>query len=441
MAVSKRLRFEILRRDGHRCRYCGAGVSDAILTVDHVTPVALGGTDKADNLVAACEDCNAGKTSTMPDGPVVAAVADDAVRWAMAVKQAAAEMEAQEEPKLAYRAAFKEAWDSWTYPSGNSRKTFDLPADWRIGIERYRLAGLPASAWPDVVEPGMANKKVSADNIFRYMCGVANKRVEEVHERARGILGVSAERHAQMPGLDLFAQAVAGVWEAAWTGEFDESPSDEQRANFRASLSQLREGEDAQRVAHEPHRLMQAVHRGAMVQASTIKECLDVQEQEERYDIVMTWADAWRFTCESYPDGALYSVVSQNCDDLYEAGVHKSRVELAAIIAGYHLSTEPHFGVNNEALATAGVVAFRENAVDFWSRSFACSALAWPTAEQRSAMAKSLDRIINDGQHFVADIYMAAVAAGAYQDPDLSPCLPHQLSVFKAAELLLQPSN
>lgn len=34
MAVSKRTRFEVLRRDGHRCRYCGAGAEDAALTVD-----------------------------------------------------------------------------------------------------------------------------------------------------------------------------------------------------------------------------------------------------------------------------------------------------------------------------------------------------------------------------------------------------------------------
>lgn len=63
MTVSKRLRFEILRRDNHACRYCGGVAPDATITVDHVVPVALGGSDDPSNLVAACKDCNAGKSS------------------------------------------------------------------------------------------------------------------------------------------------------------------------------------------------------------------------------------------------------------------------------------------------------------------------------------------------------------------------------------------
>lgn len=59
--MSQRLRFAVLTRDGFKCRYCGAPAPDVRLTVDHVIPVAKGGTDDMDNLVAACEDCNGGK--------------------------------------------------------------------------------------------------------------------------------------------------------------------------------------------------------------------------------------------------------------------------------------------------------------------------------------------------------------------------------------------
>ncbi|WP_078628685.1 HNH endonuclease [Streptomyces sp. NRRL F-2664] len=55
MPVSNRLRFEVLRRDRYTCRYCGGSAPDVVLRVDHVVPVALGGTDTPDNLVAACE--------------------------------------------------------------------------------------------------------------------------------------------------------------------------------------------------------------------------------------------------------------------------------------------------------------------------------------------------------------------------------------------------
>jgi hypothetical protein len=60
--ISKALRFEILTRDGYRCRYCGAAAGVSTLHIDHVVPRALGGGDDASNLVTACADCNHGKS-------------------------------------------------------------------------------------------------------------------------------------------------------------------------------------------------------------------------------------------------------------------------------------------------------------------------------------------------------------------------------------------
>lgn len=66
MALSKRLRFEILKRDGFRCLYCGASPIAGTLTVglhaDHVDPKSKGGADEPANLVTACADCNQGKS-------------------------------------------------------------------------------------------------------------------------------------------------------------------------------------------------------------------------------------------------------------------------------------------------------------------------------------------------------------------------------------------
>src|SRR5690349_2887498 len=89
MAVSKRTRYEVLRRDNHACCYCGQMAPDVKLTVDHVVPVSLGGSDKPDNLVAACKDCNAGKASTSPTEELVAQVGEDDIRWAAAIQRAA----------------------------------------------------------------------------------------------------------------------------------------------------------------------------------------------------------------------------------------------------------------------------------------------------------------------------------------------------------------
>jgi 5-methylcytosine-specific restriction endonuclease McrA len=49
-------RREVFRRDGHTCQYCN---STKRLTLDHVIPRSKGGQHRWDNVVAACETCNA----------------------------------------------------------------------------------------------------------------------------------------------------------------------------------------------------------------------------------------------------------------------------------------------------------------------------------------------------------------------------------------------
>lgn len=59
------LRFEILKRDGFRCSYCGANAKKgALLQVDHIKPKAAGGTDDPRNLTTSCQPCNTGKAAT-----------------------------------------------------------------------------------------------------------------------------------------------------------------------------------------------------------------------------------------------------------------------------------------------------------------------------------------------------------------------------------------
>jgi len=47
---------EILRRDNHRCQYCGRETTQ--LTLDHIVPRHRGGEHSWENLVAACPQCN-----------------------------------------------------------------------------------------------------------------------------------------------------------------------------------------------------------------------------------------------------------------------------------------------------------------------------------------------------------------------------------------------
>jgi hypothetical protein len=65
--IRRDLRFRVLHRSQFRCSYCGA--SGVPLHLDHVVPVAAGGDDDEANLVAACEDCNSGKSDHSLSAP------------------------------------------------------------------------------------------------------------------------------------------------------------------------------------------------------------------------------------------------------------------------------------------------------------------------------------------------------------------------------------
>jgi 5-methylcytosine-specific restriction endonuclease McrA len=58
-------RKNILRRDSHRCQYCGRG--DVSLTVDHIVPKSRGGEDTWENLITACIPCNNRKGDRTPE--------------------------------------------------------------------------------------------------------------------------------------------------------------------------------------------------------------------------------------------------------------------------------------------------------------------------------------------------------------------------------------
>jgi hypothetical protein len=61
MAITKRVRFEVFKRDKFTCQYCGKAAPDVVLHVDHMEPKSKGGTDDLLNLTTSCVDCNLGK--------------------------------------------------------------------------------------------------------------------------------------------------------------------------------------------------------------------------------------------------------------------------------------------------------------------------------------------------------------------------------------------
>lgn len=183
MPVSKRTRFEVLRRDNNACRYCGQMAPDVKLTIDHVVPVALGGGDDPTNLVTACVDCNAGKTSTAPDQAIVEEVEAKAVEWADAMRRAGEMLAATPEPQRDYVAAFDTAWDTWKDHGGN---LIDRANGWEEAVTDLYRSHLPQELMLKAVD--IAMRAYNVDNEFSYFMGVCRRMLREQHAVAQALI-------------------------------------------------------------------------------------------------------------------------------------------------------------------------------------------------------------------------------------------------------------
>ena len=182
--ISKRLRFEIFRRDNFTCRYCGkhAGEDGAELTIDHVVTVALGGTDDPTNLVTACKDCNAGKSSVTADAALVQDVAQDAMRWARAMEIAAARQHDQDDTSLAYFSAACDLWDRYI-PS-----YVGIPLSYESSCDTFRKQGVTLAQFERALANASGKPGLEKRQIWRYACGIIWSELRERQEIAAEII-------------------------------------------------------------------------------------------------------------------------------------------------------------------------------------------------------------------------------------------------------------
>lgn len=55
-SISKKIRFEIFKRDKFTCQFCGNSAPNSILEIDHLNPVSKGGNNSILNLITSCYD-------------------------------------------------------------------------------------------------------------------------------------------------------------------------------------------------------------------------------------------------------------------------------------------------------------------------------------------------------------------------------------------------
>lgn len=196
MSVSKRLRYEVLRRDNHTCRYCGSSAPEVKLTIDHVMPVALGGADEPTNLVTACANCNAGKSSSSPDAAHVENVSEDAIRWAKAMERAAEIQElVAREDRMFTQTFFDLMTDMVVRDRGLKPPTLEAHGGTH-GADRslltFRAQGLDMGVLLEAIGNAMSNSQLSRDDVWRYFCGICWRRIDQMHGTARSLISEGA---------------------------------------------------------------------------------------------------------------------------------------------------------------------------------------------------------------------------------------------------------
>lgn len=175
--ISTKTRFDVFKRDGFSCQYCGRHPPDVVLEVDHVVPVAEGGQNDADNLVAACWDCNRGK-GARPLSDIPVSLRDKAVE----IAEREAQLRGYQDILEAKRSRLDdEVWrvaeafmDRWRQES--------IRRDYLQSIKMFieRLGVHPVL---DAMEIAAASRagNYSQNKMFRYFCGVCWNRIKETN--------------------------------------------------------------------------------------------------------------------------------------------------------------------------------------------------------------------------------------------------------------------
>lgn len=172
--MSKKLRFEVFKRDGFKCQYCGAHPPSVILEPDHITPVAEGGTNAMDNLVTACFSCNRGKGARSLN-----VVPQSLASKAKLVKEAEEQLAGYAEIMEARRNRIEdELWRvAEVIDPGSS--SLGMSRDWTASIRRFNEK-LGVHQVLEAAEIARARWPYGGKRTFLYFCGICWNMVRDM---------------------------------------------------------------------------------------------------------------------------------------------------------------------------------------------------------------------------------------------------------------------
>lgn len=165
-AISKRTRFDIFKRDGFKCQYCGAAPPDVLLELDHLKPVASGGGNELENLITSCFDCNRGKA----DGTLTS-VPPSTNERAQAVAEKLAQLKSYNALLRKQAKATDKSIDAVELIFQGSFPDWSFNDSFRVSVRRNFLSKLAEHEVCDAMALACA-RGLDRDRTIKYFCGV-----------------------------------------------------------------------------------------------------------------------------------------------------------------------------------------------------------------------------------------------------------------------------
>lgn len=170
------LRFNVFKRDGFVCQYCGRRPPEIILEIDHIIPKGKKGTDIIENLITSCFECNRGKRDKLlteiPKSRVFALKEIEEKRQQLkAFYKFQKEIVLQKEKEIDdIDMYWNELWDGRYSLNTYGRGTIKMFLKW-FAKEEIKEAMILSLKFNDV------------SRSFRYMCGVLHTKRKQRTEK------------------------------------------------------------------------------------------------------------------------------------------------------------------------------------------------------------------------------------------------------------------
>lgn len=173
--ISKKTRFEVFKRDGFKCQYCGAHPPSVLLHVDHILAVANGGKNNFDNFVTACEPCNLGKGAR-----ALTSIPQSLGDKARQISEREEQLRGYSDILEAKRERLED--ECWRVLKEMEPGVESVPRDQFNSVRRF-IEKLGIHAVLESMETAMAST-ASYRNKFKYFCGVCWSKIRELEKEA-----------------------------------------------------------------------------------------------------------------------------------------------------------------------------------------------------------------------------------------------------------------